>query len=164
MRHHPVTSRWPMPCGTAWSVFKPVLKKTPTAGCTASPISSTEGEHTLRIARFVHRDEFAYGVIQDQVITVLATDPLYAAIVPTNETLKLDDVRLLSPVLLRSKFVGVSRNWHAHAYELGNEVPSSPLLYFKPNTPVVGQEESVMLPDWTEEVFYEAELAFVIGP
>src|SRR5690625_7363413 len=101
MRHHPVTSRWPMPCGTAWSVFKPVLKKTPTAGCTASPNSSTEGELTLRIARFVHRDEFAYGVIQDQVITVLANDPIYVGIVPTNEIINLDDVRLVIPVLTR---------------------------------------------------------------
>lgn len=117
----------------------------------------------MRIARFVHRDEFAYGVIQDQMITVLANDPLYAGIVPTNETLKLDDVRLVTPVLPRSKVVGVGRNWQAHAEELGNEVPSSPLLFFKPNTAVVGPEEPVMLPDWTEEVSYEAELAVVIG-
>lgn len=117
----------------------------------------------MRIARFVHRDEFHYGVVQDETITVLANDPLYAGIVPTTETLKLDDVRLVTPVLPRSKVIGVGRNWAAHAEELGNEIPTTPLLFFKPNTAVVGPDEPVMLPDWTEEVSYEAELAVVIG-
>src|SRR5699024_4480641 len=88
---------------------------------------------------------------------------MYAGIVPTTQTLKFDDVRLVTPILPRSKVVGVGRNWQAHAEELGNEVPTSPLLFFKPNTSVVGTDEPVMLPDWTEEVSYEAELAGVIG-
>src|SRR5699024_510 len=118
---------------------------------------------TMRIARFVYRDDFHYGVVEDDTITVLANDPLYAGIVPTTETLQLSDVRLVTPVLPRSKVVGVGRNWQAHAEELGNEVPTSPLLFFKPNTAVVGPDEPVLLPDWTEEVSYEAELAVVIG-
>lgn len=117
----------------------------------------------MQIARFVHREDFHYGVIQDDTIVVLANDPLYAGIVPTNETLKLDEVRLVTPVLPRSKVIGVGRNWAEHAAELGNEVPTSPLLFFKPNTAVVGPDEPVLLPDWTEEVSYEAELAVVIG-
>lgn len=117
----------------------------------------------MRIARFVHRDDFHYGVVQDETITLLANDPLYAGIVPTNETVKLADVRLVTPILPRSKVVGVGRNWQAHAEELGNTVPTSPLLFFKPNTAVVGPDQPVMLPDWTEEVSYEAELAVVIG-
>ncbi|HJF13929.1 MAG TPA: fumarylacetoacetate hydrolase family protein [Enteractinococcus helveticum] len=117
----------------------------------------------MRIARFVHRDDFHYGVVENDTITVLANDPMYAGIVPTTQTLKFDDVRLVTPILPRSKVVGVGRNWQAHAEELGNEVPTSPLLFFKPNTSVVGTDEPVMLPDWTEEVSYEAELAVIIG-
>src|SRR5690625_66029 len=117
----------------------------------------------MRIARFVHREDFHYGVVQDDIITVLANDPMYAGIQPTTETLRLDEVRLVTPIRPRSKVVGVGRNWQAHAEELGNEVPTSPLLFFKPNTSVVGPDEPVMLPDWTEEVSYEAELAVVIG-
>ena len=101
----------------------------------------------MRIARFVHRDDFHYGVVQDETITLLANDPLYAGIVPTNETVKLADVRLVTPILPRSKVVGVGRNWQAHAEELGNTVPTSPLLFFKPNTAVVGPDQPVMLPD-----------------
>ena len=117
----------------------------------------------MRIARFVYQEDFHYGVVENDTVTVLANDPLYAGIVPTTQTLKLDDVRLVTPILPRSKVVGVGRNWRAHAEELGNEVPTSPLLFFKPNTAVVGPDEPVLLPDWTEEVSYEAELAVVIG-
>ncbi len=63
----------------------------------------------------------------------------------------------------RSKIVGVGRNYADHAAEMGNEVPVSPLLFLKPNTSVVGPDDPIVLPDWTEEVSYEAELAVVIG-
>src|SRR5690625_5926604 len=77
----------------------------------------------MRIARFVHREDFHYGVVQDDTITVLANDPLYAGIVPTTETLQLDDVRLVTPILPRSKVVGVGRNW-ARSEEHTSELQS----------------------------------------
>src|SRR5699024_3594738 len=112
---------------------------------------------------FVYRDEFHYGVVEDGTITMLANEPLYAGIVPTTETQQLRDLQLVTPVIPRSKWVGVGRNWPAHARERGIDVRSSALLFFKPNTAVVGPDEPVLLPDWTEEVSYEAELAVVIG-
>ena len=42
-------------------------------------------------------------------------------------------------------------------------MPTTPLLFFKPNTAVVGPDDPVVLPDWTHEVSYEAELAVVIS-
>ena len=50
-----------------------------------------------------------------------------------------------------------------HAAELGNEVPSSPLLFLKPNTSVIGPDDPIVLPSWSEDVHHEAELAVVIG-
>jgi 2-keto-4-pentenoate hydratase/2-oxohepta-3-ene-1,7-dioic acid hydratase in catechol pathway len=50
-----------------------------------------------------------------------------------------------------------------HAHELGNEVPAQPLLFLKPNTAVVGPNDPVVLPDFSEEVSFEAELCVVIG-
>src|SRR5699024_12574312 len=83
---------------------------------------------TMRIARFVYRDDFHYGVAEDDPITVLANDPLYAGNVPPTETLQLSDVRLVTPVLPRYKGDGVGRNCHAHAEELGDPPPTCPLL------------------------------------
>ena len=53
----------------------------------------------------------------------LAGDPLYVGIKLLEEEHKLADVRLLAPVLPRSKVVGIGRNYAAHAAEMGNDVP-----------------------------------------
>ena len=73
------------------------------------------------------------------------------------------DVRLLSPIL-PSKVVCVGRNYVEHAAELGNEVPSEPLLFLKPSTSVVGPRDAIRLPVQSKQVEHEAELAVVIGP
>lgn len=122
----------------------------------------------MRIARFTTGDEPRYGFIQSEngkdYIAVLSGDPLYTPIAPTGERVELGDgVRLLAPVIPRSKVVGVGRNFADHAKEMGNEVPSSPLLFFKPNTAVIGPDDPIVLPDFSQEVSYEAELAIVIG-
>ena len=76
---------------------------------------------------------------------------------------KLEDVRLLAPIIPRSKVIGVGRNFAEHARELGNEVPQQPLLFLKPNTSVVGPNDPIVLPEFSDEVSYEAELCVVIG-
>ena len=131
----------------------------------------------MRIARFVHQDEPKYGVVEGQVppiadgvwdtsgleLAVLDSDPFFSPAQSTGQRLKFDDVRLLSPILPRSKVIGVGRNFADHAAELGHEVPVSPLTFFKPNTSVIGPGDPVRLPAISEYVSYEAELAVVIG-
>ena len=57
----------------------------------------------------------------------------------------------------------MGRNFAEHAKELNNPVPVSPLIFFKPNTAVIGSGEPIRLPDVSEKVSYEAELAVVIS-
>ena len=95
--------------------------------------------------------------------TVLAGDPLHVGIEPTQQTLPLSEVRLLAPVIPRSKVVAVGRNYAAHAAEMGTEVPTEPLLFIKPNTSVVGNGDPVFYPRQSQEVHYEGELAVVIS-
>jgi 2-keto-4-pentenoate hydratase/2-oxohepta-3-ene-1,7-dioic acid hydratase in catechol pathway len=99
----------------------------------------------------------------DCMVVALAGDPLYMGIKLTAEEHKLADVRLLAPVLPRSKIVGIGRNYAAHAKELGHDVPSEPLMFIKPNTSVVGPNDPVFYPHQSNEVHYEGELAVVIG-
>ncbi|WP_129337451.1 fumarylacetoacetate hydrolase family protein [Cellulomonas endophytica] len=125
----------------------------------------------MRIARFTTGGDPRYAVVDGDVeagtadLVVLSGDPIYTPIQETGERVRLDDdgVRLLAPVIPRSKIVAVGRNYADHAREMGNEVPTTPLLFFKPNTSVVGPDDPIVLPDWTREVSYEAELAVVIG-
>ena len=128
----------------------------------------------MRIARFTTGDDPAFGIVtgdvddygipdEDSLITVLAGDPLYVGLQPTDQQLRLSDARLLSPVLPRSKVVGIGRNYAAHAAELGNDLPDEPLMFLKPNTSVVGPGDPVFYPRQTQELHYEGELAVVIG-
>ena len=89
--------------------------------------------------------------------------PAVRRLQPTDEQHQLADVRLLAPVLPRSKVVGIGRNYAAHAAEMGNEVPDEPLMFLKPNTCVVGPGDPIFYPRQTENVHFEGELAVVIG-
>ena len=97
------------------------------------------------------------------MIVALAGDPLYVGIKLLDQEHRLADVRLLAPVLPRSKVVGIGRNYAAHAAELGNEVPDEPLIFLKPNTSVIGPGDPIFYPPQTENLHYEGELAVVIG-
>ena len=121
----------------------------------------------MRIARFTFDNEIHFGVVSgpegQENITYLSGDPLYVGVQPLDRTVDVSEVRLLAPVIPRSKIVCVGRNYADHAAEMGNDLPTSPLLFFKPNTSVSGPGDPVTLPPWTEQVSYEAELAVVIG-
>ncbi|MDQ3358478.1 MAG: fumarylacetoacetate hydrolase family protein, partial [Actinomycetota bacterium] len=54
-------------------------------------------------------------------------------------------------------------NYADHAAEMGGEVPEQPGMFFIPNTAVVGPGDPVVMPEMTQQVSYEAELAVVIG-
>ncbi len=128
----------------------------------------------MRIARFTTGDDPRFGIVtgdvddfgipdEDSLITALAGDPLYVGLQPTDEQVKLADARLLSPVLPRSKVVGIGRNYAAHAAEMGSDLPDEPLMFLKPNTSVVGPGDPIFYPRQTENLHYEGELAVVIG-
>lgn len=122
----------------------------------------------MRIVRFVHGDDApSYGVVQgepgDEWIAAVAGDPLYTQVSGTGTRFDLDEVRLLAPVLPRSKVIGVGRNYADHAAEFDNPVPTEPALFFIPNTSVVGPDDPVAIPSFVEKVGYEGELAVVIG-
>ncbi|WP_426996145.1 fumarylacetoacetate hydrolase family protein [Pseudarthrobacter sp. N5] len=121
----------------------------------------------MRIARFVVDSDPLYGIVEGQPgseeITVINGDPFFNGVERTAVRHKLEDVRLLAPIIPRSKVIGVGRNFVEHAHELGNEVPPQPLLFLKPNTSVIGPNDPIVLPEFSEEVSYEAELCVVIG-
>ncbi len=121
----------------------------------------------MRIARFVVDSDPAFGVVQgndgEEEVSVINGDPFFSGVQLTGVKHKLEDVRLLAPIIPRSKVVGIGRNYAEHAQELGNEVPPAPLMFLKPNTAVVGPGDPVVLPSFSDQVSFEAELAIVIG-
>ncbi len=61
------------------------------------------------------------------------------------------------------KIICVGRNYVAHAAELDNPVPEEPVLFLKPETALVPKRNPFFLPDFSEEVHYEAELVIRIN-
>ena len=125
----------------------------------------------MRIARFAAGGDPQYGVVElaedggriPNTVSVLTGDPIAMPVQFTGERKELDGVRLLAPVIPRSKVVAVGRNYAAHAAEMGGEVPDHPLIFFKPNTSVIGPGDPIIYPEASREVSYEGELAVVIG-
>jgi len=117
----------------------------------------------VKIARFSHQDTIRFGILDGTELVVLAGDPLFAGFDTTGERVSLADVALLAPVIPRSKVVCVGRNYRDHAAELGNEVPKQPLLFFKPNTSVIGPGDTIVRPPQSQDTQWEGELAVVIG-
>jgi 2-keto-4-pentenoate hydratase/2-oxohepta-3-ene-1,7-dioic acid hydratase in catechol pathway len=62
-----------------------------------------------------------------------------------------------------SKIVCIGRNYLEHARELGNEVPSEPLIFLKPPSSVIGDGEYIELPPQSAQVDHEGEIGVVIG-
>lgn len=69
---------------------------------------------------------------------------------------------VVAPVL-PSKIVGIGRNYRDHAAERGKPVPTSPMIFLKPSSALVGPGQSIVLPTGVGRVDHEAELGVVIG-
>ena len=124
----------------------------------------------MRIALFAHPGGRAFGAVEGpagtddpEALTIAELEGVpFSGIRYTGERWALADVELLPPIL-PSKVVGIGRNYAAHASELGNEVPSAPLLFLKPPTTVIGPGVPIRLPIGSKQVEHEAELAVVIS-
>jgi len=117
----------------------------------------------MKIARFSTGADPRYGILDGDELVVLRGDPMFSGFDTTEERLPLADVKLLAPVIPRSKVIAVGRNYRDHAAETGSEVPAEPMLFFKPNTSVVGPGDAIVLPPHSKHVDFEGELAVVIG-
>lgn len=117
----------------------------------------------MKVARFSSGTGARYGIIDGDEIVVLTGDPMFNGFETTDERLPLSEIKIIAPVIPRSKVVAIGRNYAEHAKELGNETPTEPMMFLKPNTSVVGPGDAIMLPPQSEHVSFEGELAVVIG-
>ncbi len=62
-----------------------------------------------------------------------------------------------------TKLVCIGRNYAKHARELGNEVPSQPVVFLKPTSALVASGGAVVIPRQSTDVHHEVELVVVIG-
>ncbi|HTZ32258.1 MAG TPA: fumarylacetoacetate hydrolase family protein [Methylomirabilota bacterium] len=103
----------------------------------------------------------SWGVLEPDGIREI-TGPPWATWTHGNTVWTLKAARLLPPCE-PSKIVCVGRNYAAHAAELGNEMPKEPLIFLKPPSAIVGPDDPILLPTYSNRVEHEGELGAVIG-
>ncbi len=90
---------------------------------------------------------------------------------PTGERFPLDGdgIRLLSPII-PSKVYGLAKNYEAHAnymYEHGQSpikhAPEEMMIFMKPSTSVIGPDDPIVYPTFSNDMNFEPEVAVVMG-
>lgn len=60
------------------------------------------------------------------------------------------------------KILCVGRNYAEHAHELNNPIPDQPLIFLKPDTAQLLDEQPLFYPSFTKDLHFEAELLIKI--
>jgi 2-keto-4-pentenoate hydratase/2-oxohepta-3-ene-1,7-dioic acid hydratase in catechol pathway len=82
-----------------------------------------------------------------------------------NDLPKIDrrNIEICAPVPRPPKIICVGLNYRDHAEESGMPIPKSPIVFSKFTNCAIGANEPILLPSGSEQIDYEAELAFVVG-
>ncbi len=125
----------------------------------------------MKYCRFQLNGEAQYGLVEsvagrDSILRILLSAPeesdgdVEGLRTRRIEPIALEEAKLLAPVS-PTKIVCVGRNYREHAAELGSEVPTEPLLFFKPNSALLAPGGVVKRPKISQRVDYEGELCVV---
>jgi 2-keto-4-pentenoate hydratase/2-oxohepta-3-ene-1,7-dioic acid hydratase in catechol pathway len=115
----------------------------------------------MKIARVQKDGRSFYAARENEGFRRIAGLP-YEKIEFTEETYAADDVTLLAPSE-PSKVVAVGLNYAKHAGEMKEALTGNPVLFIKASTSVLPPGGTIVYPEASQRVDYEAELAVVIG-
>jgi ketopantoate reductase/2-keto-4-pentenoate hydratase/2-oxohepta-3-ene-1,7-dioic acid hydratase in catechol pathway len=112
--------------------------------------------------RFERNGRVGFGTVQDGTIAVHSGD-MFAGAKPTNDTVQLADVRVLTPCD-PSKMVCLWNNFHQLAAKNDFLVPDEPLYFLKAPNAYHPFGAPIERPkSYSGRIFYEGELGIVIG-
>ncbi len=112
--------------------------------------------------RVLYQGQELYIAVTGDSGVVLSGSFLDGSSCPTSNVVPLADCRWLAPLPPRT-ILAVGRNYRAHAEELGNALPSAPLLFLKQPGTVVGHEAAILIPSDMGRIDFEGELVIVMG-
>lgn len=61
------------------------------------------------------------------------------------------------------KILAIGRNYADHIAELKNEIPDEPVIFFKPDTAILRNNEPFYYPDYSNDIHHEVELILRIS-
>jgi 2-keto-4-pentenoate hydratase/2-oxohepta-3-ene-1,7-dioic acid hydratase in catechol pathway len=83
--------------------------------------------------------------------------------VSSTDSVPLEQVKLHAPISNPPRVFAIGLNYRDHAVESGMAIPTTPVVFFKLTTSVIGPGDAIVLPKNSTQPDYEAEFAFVIG-
>ncbi|REJ78478.1 MAG: FAA hydrolase family protein [Acidobacteria bacterium] len=119
----------------------------------------------MRICRIRHRDNLRFAECVGDSLLLLPRnwklgDPYESGSGAPSVSVSAADFTVpVNP----SKIVCVGRNYAAHAKELNNPVPASPLLFLKAPSSLIADGDPITIPSQSSQVEHEGELGVVIG-
>lgn len=123
----------------------------------------------MRIVTFRREGVVQHGIRSGEAISVCADAPsaVELALNPSRfdatEEVPFEDVELLCPVPRPGKVICIGLNYRAHAVEGGNPIPDYPAVFMRGPTSLLPPGGSMIYPECSDKLDYEAELAVVIG-
>ncbi|KFI45082.1 fumarylacetoacetate hydrolase family protein [Bifidobacterium bohemicum] len=132
----------------------------------------------MRIARFSYNDVPQYAFVQkdegdgkDYLVALDGYPFGSRPVSPSGERYPIDGegIRLLAPVL-PSKVFGLAKNYEAHAQYMHakgqsdvTHAPAKMMIFTKPSTSVIGPDDPIVMPSFSNDMNFEPEVAVVIG-
>ncbi|WEV65654.1 fumarylacetoacetate hydrolase family protein [Bifidobacterium sp. ESL0764] len=132
----------------------------------------------MRIARYSYNDVPHYAFVQtdkndkkDYLVELDGYPFGSQPVGPTGQRHLIDEdgVRLLAPVI-PSKVYGLAKNYEAHAEFMhakgqssAEHAPSEMVIFMKPSTSVIGPDDPIVIPDYSNDMNFEPEVAVVMG-
>jgi 2-keto-4-pentenoate hydratase/2-oxohepta-3-ene-1,7-dioic acid hydratase in catechol pathway len=116
----------------------------------------------MKIAQFYDFTDknIYYGILKGEKIYKIEGD-VFCNFIEINDFVTLDRIKIL-PVTLPSKIICVGLNYKDHADEVKMRLPEEPIIFLKPNSSIVGQNDYIVMPNQSKRIEYEAELAVII--
>jgi 2-keto-4-pentenoate hydratase/2-oxohepta-3-ene-1,7-dioic acid hydratase in catechol pathway len=122
-------------------------------------LSSAAHAQVTKYVRYSAGGKTSYGILDGSTIRELSGD-LFASPRPTAKTVKLDQVKLLAPVV-PGKVLAVGLNYQTHLGE--RPAAQYPGLFAKLPSAIIATEENIVYPADAENLHYEGEMVVVIG-
>lgn len=109
----------------------------------------------------VKKDAEIYQVLIENGKIYEAVGDVFTGLTRTDHCFDPAEITFLTPII-PGKIMAVGKNYYAHVREFDSKVPTSPIIFMKPSTSVIGPNEDIVRPSISERVDYEGELALVI--
>lgn len=115
----------------------------------------------MKIVRY--GTEAKYGILEDDTVYA-ATGDVFDGLTKGDKAGTPEDVQLHAPIV-PGKVIAIGLNYVDHVTELdkSRELPTTPVMFMKPPSAIIGPEEAIELAYPENETHYEAELVVVIG-